>query len=89
MSDREGFRALHIDPNSTVEVDTFTVAGFAPSTAGTITIEVRGPSGTFSETPIDGIHLAVGHFMELPMVVPNAAGIRVTLGGGAGGTLFY
>jgi hypothetical protein len=59
------------------------IAGFLPTVAGTFT--VTDADGTVL---VNALPVALGPFIRIPLLFNTSAGGKVTLGGGAAGTLF-
>lgn len=87
MRVRAAFNPVLMAANASYDVSGTHVAGFLPKTAGTISITGRDASGNNAVTLVDAVPVVAGVYVEIPLAFPSPDG-RVTLGGGASGTLF-
>lgn len=79
---KEHYNPKPMAANSTVECGV-SVGGFLCTVAGTLT--VTDADGTVL---VNALPVAVGPFIRIPLLFKSTAGGRVTLAGGAAGTLF-
>lgn len=83
---RERFNPKPMAANATVNLTGAQMGGFLAKTAGTISITVKDAQGA-DLLVVDAVPLTAGIYTPIPIIVPAAAGMVVTLAGGASGTL--
>lgn len=81
---RTQYRAEAIDVDGTYDSNGQSVGAFLPTVDGTLTLATTGTGG---RTIIDAIPVVAGVRLDLEILVEQAQGFTVTLGGGAAGTL--
>lgn len=84
---RERFNPVPMGVNASYTILGQNMGGFLAKTSGTITVISTTPDGLSSVTLVDEVPLTAGIYTPIPMMFPATAGARVTLGGGASGTL--
>lgn len=82
MATKEHYSAKPMAANTTLVVGTH-IEGFLVAIAGTLT--VTDADGTVL---VNALPVALGPFIRIPLLFNTGAGGKVTLGGGAAGTLF-
>lgn len=87
MNIRQRYNPILMGADASQDISGTSISGFLPKTAGTITVTGKDASGNNAVTLVDAVPVAAGVYCQIPLAFPSPEG-RVTLGGGASGTLF-